>query len=230
MFSKSFFGKTLAWIGLAAILASCSSPTLAPTTQVVPTINTQPTLEAVKTEAAQTVIADLTKNAPAATATLAATSTPLPTATPLPATATPLPATSTPLPPTATLSTTIFPTATAVVPTSANFNCTVLETSPKSTDVIAPKTDFDGNWTVMNTGLETWITNDIDIVYVSGTKMLKNSSLTGLDLSKNVLRNEKYNVILDMVAPVDPGVYYTTWAIKHGGTLMCNLNLTVTVK
>jgi hypothetical protein len=231
MRSLSFIWKTLAWISLAAILASCS-PSPTPTVEV-PTVNPQPTFNAIQTQAAQTVIADLTKNAPSVTPTQPATSTPLPaTATPLPsATATLAPAaSSTPVPPTATLSTTIYPSATAVVPTSVNFNCTVIDTLPKVTDKLAPRDDFDGNWVVMNTGLETWLMNDIDIVYVNGTKLQNPATLNGLDLTVNVLKNDKYTIIVDMVAPVEPGVYYTTWAMKHGATLMCYLPLTITVK
>lgn len=220
---KQSFQKVLVVIALAAILAGCSSPT--PTATVMPTVDQQPTLNAVRTQVAQTVVADLTKNAPTATP-VTPTATAQPTQTQVPPTDTPVPPTAAPTAkPTATyIPWTATPLYTATPVANA---CSITDVTPKSTDNLAKRADFDGKWVVKNIGSRTWETESVDIVYKSGTKMQKYTD--SQDLKTAVPYNGTLTVIVDMTAPADAGTYNTTWAIVRGSTTICTLNLTVNV-
>jgi hypothetical protein len=219
---------------LAVVLMGCATQTVVPILPTVqPTVDLQPTLNAVQTQAAQTVIANLTKNAPTAapvkpTNTLAPTATAAPTATQAPTSA---PATAAP-----TAAPTTAPSATAGVklwtltPTLSTYNCVVLSATPLKSAVLAPYQDFDGVWTLLNSGSEMWNNADLDIIYRSGTRMQKKADVNEVSFTTNVLHNEQYTVIVDMRAPAEAGVYTTTWAIVRGSRDVCTLNVTVTVK
>jgi hypothetical protein len=217
---KTYFRKALILIVLVATLAACSTtPTPTSTATAAPTVDQQPTLNALGTQVARTIVADLTQNAPTATpvtptATEEPTQTPAPTNTPLPTvkpTATYIPWTATPL----------------YTATPVENACSITEVTPKSTDTLAKKADFDGKWIVKNIGSRTWESESVDIVYKSGTKLQKKVDVE--DLAADVPYNSSLTVIVDMTAPADAGEYSTTWAIVRGSVTICTLNLTVTV-
>ena len=223
MISISMRLKFLAVILIAAILVGCTAKatTLAPTATTAPTIDQQPTINAVSTQAAQTVIANLTLSAPTATP-IPPTDTPAPTAT--------ITLTNTPLPPTARPTATYIPwTATpAYTATLPALNCSVTNTSPKSTDVFQPRGEVDGVWIVTNTGTSAWGHSDTDIKYISGTKMQTKGDL--FDMPSDVASGASYTVVVDMLAPDTAGTYKATWAIVQGNLTICTMNLTVVVK
>jgi hypothetical protein len=219
MQSKSFVWKTILGIAVLAMIASCTpSPTAVPSTQA-PTVNPQPTYDAVSTQAVQTFVVDMTKNAPTATQVIP-TDTPMPTNTvpPLP-TNTPV-ATQTPTK--AFIAWTSTPTA-----TQAAFGCSVTDVSPKSSDTIKINQDFDGKWTVKNTGTKTWSSGNTDIKYVDGTKLHTGGDL--MDLTSDVAPNGTYSVVIDMKAPGTDGQYKTNWAINLEDGTTCTLSLTINV-
>jgi len=217
---KQLFQKTLVVVAIAAILAGCSTTTPTPAPTAMPTVDQQPTLNVLSTRAAQTVVADLTQNAPTATP-VTPTATDEPTATPAP--------TNTPMPPTALPTATYIPwTATPLYTnTPVNNACSITSVEPLSTTTLAKKADFDGKWVVKNIGAQTWDTDSVDIVYVSGTKLQK--LYDSEDLKTAVPYNSSLTVIVDMTAPDTAGTYSTTWAIVRGSVTICTLNLTVKV-
>ncbi len=227
MSSKSMGLKLILVIIITAILAGCGSAatTVAPTMQS--TSDQQATLDSLRTQVAQTVIANPTLVPPTETPVLE-TNTPTVTSTPT-STVTPL-ATSTPLPPTLTPTRTPVPwTSTPVyTATSTALNCTITSVSPASTDKIKKGSDFDGQWVVKNTGTETWIHTEVDIKYISGTKMQK-AGEDILDMKNDVAHDASYTVIVDMVAPSTAGTYTATWALQMGSTRVCTMPLTVVV-
>ena len=172
MIAKHWMLRTLAGIGLIAILAGCNGAGVP-----APTIDVQPTLNFVQTQSAQTVVAGLTQAAPPpATATKAATATPFVITATLPApTVTPNVITATPGAPTATPT---KPTSTYVpwtrTPTESAWSCTISEVTPKMNTVLSPGADFDGKWVLKNSGTEKWYGSDIDIRYASGVKFQSN--------------------------------------------------------
>ncbi len=213
MSSKLVVLRVFIGIILAVVLAGCSVPTAAPTVDI------QPTLIAVRTQAARTVIAGLTQNAP----TLA----PTPLATPtLPATPTATPTNSSTPTPTATKTATYIPWT--LTPTQAAFSCSVTSFSPALNASFAPDSDFDATWVIKNTGKLTWIHSDIDIYYLSGTKLQK--LVNGLDLAYDVASGESYTAKVDMHSPSVLGTYSTTWVLGRGDEVFCSMMLTIIVK
>ena len=224
MSSKPLAQRIFVSIVLAVLLASCAG-TRVPT--AAPTIDQQPTFNAIQTQAVQTAVAAMTQNAPTA-APLVLTSTSAPaTAAP---TETQAP-TNTPLPPTAVPTATAVPkTATPMVlitSTLSTYNCTITDVSPKPTDKIRPGGDFDGRWVVKNTGSQTWGQHEVDFRYSSGTKFQTHGD--AFDLTADVTHDNSYTVIVDMLAPKDPGTYYATWQLVYGNQPICSLGLTVRV-
>lgn len=208
---------------VVAILSACSTPNPGPS--IEPTIDSRPTFSAIQTEAAQTVVANMTSSAPSATpAVITSTATEVPPTETTAPTDTPA-VTNTPLPPTATPSRTPVPwTATPyTTPTSSTYNCTVTDFSPKSSNKLTAGVDFDGRWTVTNTGSKSWLASEVDFRYIGGTKFQTKGDT--FDLKADVASGSSYTVIVDMIAPKEPGWYAATWAIVRGSQNICNLNL-----
>lgn len=218
MILKSKVWKILSGVLLAALMVGCSAPTpVIPTPE--PTVDTRPTMEAVATQAVQTMVANLTQNAPTATP-VTPTSTPAPTNTSAPV------ATETPAP--TSTATRVFipwtktPTATAII-----YGCSVTSVSPKSTDTITVDQDFDGKWTVKNTGSKTWSSGNTDIRFVDGTKFQQNGDI--YDLASDVAPNGTYTITIDMKAPSGDGTYSASWGIFLEDGSVCSLGLTINV-
>lgn len=218
--------RTFSILILATSLVSCGTQ---PTP--VPTVDAAPTLAAVRTEAAATVAAQIAAQA---------------SPTPLPATATSIP---TEVPPTVappTVAPTVVPpTAVVVVPTRpaitltpkatytstpSKYGCEVTSTTPDYKAEFSPRGDFDGKWVLKNTSDTTWDAGNFDIRYVSGTKFQENQDLTTLDLPASVKAGESVTIIVDMLAPADPGNYSASWVLANGDKVACNLSINIVVK
>jgi hypothetical protein len=217
MFFKKLVWNILSVVVLAAGLVGCAAPTAlpTPTLTVVPTVDPKPTFDAVSTNAAQTVVADLTKNAPTATQvpteTLVPTNTPAPTDTPAP--------TSTP--------TRVFiPWTQTPTPTQAAYGCTVTDVSPKSGATLKVGEDFDGKWSLTNSGTKTWTAGNVDISHISGEKFGAGATF---DLDHDVAPNGTYTFAVDMRAPDNDGSYSSTWGIYLEDGSVCQLSLNIKV-
>lgn len=217
--------KTMILLVVTASLAACNFPgsaTLAPTQDVAQT------LDAARTQAAQTVEADIASRPTAtlpATATLAATATELPSPTAAPS-FTPVNT----LPPLPTATNTRIPATPTITPTStpSDYNCSITTVSPAANTEFAKRADFDGRWTVKNTGTQTWLASDVDYRYVSGEKMQKKNDV--YDLPKDVKPGESVDIIVDMLAPDVTGTFKTAWGLARSDRVFCNLNITIVVK
>jgi hypothetical protein len=229
--SKQWMWKFAALLIFGAMLAGCSGaqPSLEPT------VDTQPTFSLIQTQAVQTAVVEMTLNAPSATPIVATeTQAPAPEATATEAAPTAVPPTNTPVPvlPTATNTVpviTVIPrTSTpASTPTAGPLGCTITESSPPSGADLTPGVDFDGRWVVKNTGTDTWRASEVDVRYVSGTKF--QVRVDAFDLPADVAPNGTFTIIVDMLAPKDPGRYTANWAVIRGGTTICSLPLVIDV-
>lgn len=197
---------------ITAVMLGCTSPTSTPTTPQAPTVDFEKTIEVVKTQSAGTAVANITPVV-----------CPL-TSTPLPAATNTLAPTTTP---TATVTHTLMPLWTKT-PTQPSGGCTVTETSPAPSDVLAPNASFDGKWVIKNTGDHKWLTNETDIRYASGTKMQTKTDV--VDLKNDVAEGDSYTVIVDMKAPAAAGTFVTTWVVYVGGNIICSMPLRIAVK
>ena len=141
---------------------------------------------------------------------------------------TPLPTNTSFILPTAT--DTLTPTATftetpTVTPTNSAYQCIVTRSLPLPGTEYSPGGEFDGRWTLENTGTETWEAS-VDMIYISGAKFTNN--VDAVDLDKTVAPGESYEVIVDMFAPPDVGTYETTWALRKDDLHFCQVTLRIT--
>lgn len=218
--------KTAGLAGLilmALILASCTAQATAPTVQ--PTAN----LDVVRTEVAQTVVAKITYDA-----MLNPSATPLPTNTTMPPTAPAPQATATtaaslpPAVPTATTKPATGGSGSVFVPSKTPYTDAALLVTQTPVDgtSFSPGSDFDILWTLKNVGLRSWNDN-FYVRYSSGEK----GSKTSLVYLPAISVNETADVRIDMIAPLQPGTYNTTWqVVNDDGTVFYTVNLVFKVK
>ena len=143
---------------------------------------------------------------------------------------TPLPTSTSFVLPTKTITPT--PTATAtetptITPTSSAYGCNVVSSSPSYNASFPPGGDFDGRWTLQNTGTESW-GDIVDLIYISGAKF--QAYADAVDLPKSVAPGESVDVVVDMLAPRDPGTYKTIWRLRRSDTTFCEVTLQIVVK
>jgi Ig-like domain-containing protein len=209
----------LLWFSILAVILAC-----------VPTISTPfPTTDPnqVNVFIAQTAHAAASRTAaamPTSTSTGTPTPTPEDTDTPSPTfTSTVIFILQTPTRP-------VIPTFTGLSGTStssANFACQVISVNPPNGTSFGPRTDFDAVWRVKNIGKRSWDRTTVDYAYASGAKLHK---VSDYDLSSNVSVGETISVIVDMVAPKNPGSYTTNWTLRNGTRTFCPMSLTINVQ
>ncbi len=203
---------------LMLVLTACNAlgPQLPPTPD--PAV-IQGTVNAASTQVVQTIAAQLTgtalaqpTNTPTNTLipTQAVTSTPLATSTPLPT------ATKTRVP------VTLAPTFTA---TPANFNCSLVSSSPAAGAKFNVNDEFDAVWVVKNTGIKNWEIGMLDLKYDSGQKMQKFADI--FDIKTLVEPTKELTLIVDMAVPATAGKYSATWKVLMDGAPLCNLSVSI---
>lgn len=220
-----FKTKNFLMLLLAVSLTACSLPG---SPAAVPTQDVASTLDAVRTQAAETVAADIVSRV---TATMPPTATLAPTATEMasPTTAPSFTPVNT-LPPLPTATNTFIPATRTITPTStpSDYTCSITASAPAVNAEYGKRGDFDGRWTLKNTGTQTWVTNDVDYRYVSGQKMHTGNDV--YDIIKDVKTGESIDIIVDMMAPDSTGTFKTTWALTRNTRTLCELNVTIVVK
>ncbi len=180
-----------------------------------PPVDAQPFVDvnAIRTQAVETNIAYTTLDArlnPSATVS--------PTRTRRPPTGTPT-LTATLPPPTATKFNTpsITPTRTnPPVPTRTltyyiNDQARLYDQNPKDYTVFAPGQDFDITWVVRNTGSKIWTTK-YSYEYQDGVKSYRKLKYY---LPDDVARLSETKLVVDMIAPKEPGQYTTRWVLVN---------------
>lgn len=121
-------------------------------------------------------------------------------------------------------------TATAVaIKTQTSGTCQIVSSAPAAGTVYSPNADFDTRWKVKNTSGKTWSADSVDVRYKSGTKWFENG-VTAYDLPADVADGATYELILDSIAPTDKGSYSMTWEIAGGGSVLCVMTASITVK
>jgi ABC-type amino acid transport substrate-binding protein len=106
----------------------------------------------------------------------------------------------------------------------AGESCMVIISAPKNS--IKVLSNFDAIWTVKNISGYDWISDSVDYKFISGTKMRQQD---GYDFTQTIKNGEIGEIVVDMVAPGEPGSYNTTWAIVASDKTLCTLYMTVTV-
>jgi hypothetical protein len=111
---------------------------------------------------------------------------------------------------------------------SVSGNCQLGAVSPDINATFSAGNELDMRWTVTNISGFTWNKDNVDYVYVSGTKMYKHDST--YNLTTDVPSGNSVNIIVDTIAPSSKGFYSTTWALMNGSTTLCYLSNTIYVK
>jgi hypothetical protein len=138
--------------------------------------------------------------APAGDKELLPTSTPMPTATgfTLPTFTPTLTFTITPIPPT-------------VTPTRTHDQAIWIKQSPVDGSILKPGQDFDMVWTIKNIGTNPWSAG-YSYSYARGAKIQKQDSYS---MNRVVGIDETVDLVVDMVAPSEPGGYSTVWRLVN---------------
>ncbi|MEW5827354.1 MAG: NBR1-Ig-like domain-containing protein [Chloroflexota bacterium] len=206
----------LAFVLIAILLAGC-----APAAQ--PTTDPSQVRDMVSTSVAQTLAAGQTAQAAQASNTPLPTNTTEPTPTPLPTNTPAIPTLV--VVPTAT-NTPFVPAGGGPAPTPSPYQCQWVKQKPADWTVFKPGVDFDMVWTVKNTGTKNWEPTDIDLMYLRGQKMQTFFDL--IDLPALVKPGQTIDLLVDMIAPKQPGHYSATWTLK-GAHEFCTLTISITV-
>lgn len=114
-------------------------------------------------------------------------------------------------------------TQSATVQPSGN-SCVVTITEPRNSITVRSK--FDTVWTVQNISGNDWLSDSVDYRFVSGTKMQQKDLY---DFTQNIKNGESGKFTVNMLAPNEPGIYNTTWAIASGSQTLCIMSVAVTV-
>jgi len=107
-------------------------------------------------------------------------------------------------------------------------SCSQISVSPAIYHQYTRGADFDSKWVIENTSGSTWESSEVDFEYISGKKMYKYNSI--YDLPADVKNDHQVTLIVDSIAPNDPGTYTTTWGLVKGSTRLCTMSVTIEVK
>ncbi len=214
-------------LGVTVMVSGCNAlqPAAAPTTD--PTAMGQ-IVAAVQTNVAATAVAQSSVVPTDSPVVNAPTYTPFPTYTPYPTFTVPPVPTVPPVTAVPTLKPTVAWVA-SLTPTSApeKWACSVLSVSPASGKEYDKGVDFDGKFTVKNTGTKSWISSDMDIVYVSGEKTMIKHEI--YDLKSSVDPGNSIDITLDFTSPSSSGDYKVEYNLR-GGSNFCGLIVNIKVK
>ena len=215
MFKNRRIYIILTFLCISIIITGC-----APTAQDQPVQVNNIDLDAFRTEVASTVVAQL---ADEAESVVIASDTPeVPTNTPEileSPTAKIFPTNTIPVIPTATKQKVVYPTYTSIPYTDSAI---IVSKSPADGTSFGPNTDFDIRWTIKNTGRRPW-NPQFYYRYSSGVQG-KSGSL--YYVGGNLGVGEQRDLIVDMIAPGQPGTYNTYWQlINDDGVVILTLSL-----
>ncbi|WKZ47651.1 MAG: NBR1-Ig-like domain-containing protein [Anaerolineales bacterium] len=147
---------------------------------------------------------------------------PVATNTTLPTQTEAVPPSPTALIPSATPFVIVPPTATIVVSSGGGgggtapkpaLDCTPINNKPRDLTVFKKGNEFDIVWTIVNTGTKT-IPANLDIKYISGTKLMKNPTDTFREFGVDLKPGESVKIIIDAVAPAEKGKHVMEWIVE----------------
>jgi uncharacterized protein YraI/heat shock protein HslJ len=131
-------------------------------------------------------------------------------------------------------------TATALAPTKilvpatstpgGALSCKVVSVKPAQNKIFAPKTQFDMQVVVQNTGTNNWDPTAIDIKFfsASGAKIHEGADI--YDFPAAVAPGAQHTFAIDMLAPVNPGTFGETWGLVTGSNVLCQWSISIVVQ
>ena len=120
------------------------------------------------------------------------------------------------------------PLAPTPVVNIVKYDCELLEQTPKIGTLLKPWEDFDARWTIKNKSAYTWTITSTKLSYANGTRMHKYEDSYNI---KNYVRpGDEIELIVDMLAPSEPGRYTTSWVLRYSTRTACILTTTIYVR
>ena len=119
-----------------------------------------------------------------------------------------------------------------VVPTNERLplagQCTVVKQTPVDGTSFAPGAEFTTNWTLENTSDTRWDSGNVDLKFMAGDAMYKNTSSADLPVSVDPGKN--VDISVTMIAASSPGYHITYWNLQSGSTVLCTFYVEIIVK
>jgi hypothetical protein len=111
-------------------------------------------------------------------------------------------------------------------------NCEIIDQQPAGFTDFAPGTHFDLVWEVRNVGTIQWEADHFFFKYISGAHFEKYGEGDRFEFDHLVGPERTIKFVVDFVAPNDPGIYETHWAIIDVDTneIACDLYFGLNVK
>jgi len=120
------------------------------------------------------------------------------------------------------------PTATGqFVNQSPGASCELVAQSPANDTVYGSRDQFTAEWTIENTGSETWLASNIDFFH-SGGRDMHESDIA--DLPRNVRTGAQVTLRIEMRAPGNSGTYTSTWTLGTQRDPMCIVSVRIRVE
>ena len=120
------------------------------------------------------------------------------------------------------------PLAATPVVSIVEYDCELLDQTPKIGTELNPWEDFDARWTIKNKSAYTWTTTTTKFSYANGTPMHKYQD--SYSIKKSVRPGEEIELIVDMLVPSEPGRYSTSWVLRYSTRTACILTATIYVR
>jgi hypothetical protein len=120
------------------------------------------------------------------------------------------------------------PTATSELATqSAGSSCELVSQAPANDTAYGARERFNVQWTVKNTGSETWLGSNIDFSHSSGRDMHESDVA---DLPHNVRAGAQVTLAVEMRAPANSGTYTSTWTLGTQRDALCVVSVRIIVR
>lgn len=105
--------------------------------------------------------------------------------------------------------------------------CTLTAQAPVNGTSFKASTSFTANWTLQNTGSNTWLHTSVDVTNIGGTLMAAN---TAYDTLSDVPVGGSTTISVPMTAPSSTGTYTSNWTLRVGKELFCPIAVTISVQ
>lgn len=105
------------------------------------------------------------------------------------------------------------------------YACKIIKITPAYGSRIKRGQTFRTTWRVANAGDVVWDHNSVDYLYFSGARIHLQELY---DLPMNVLPNRQVDLAVKMQAPNNRGTYVTTWVMRIGDEIFCNMEQRIT--
>ena len=110
---------------------------------------------------------------------------------------------------------------------SPGASCELVAQAPANDTVYGSRERFSAEWTIKNTGSETWLASNIDFSHSGGRDMHDTDIV---DLPNNVRAGGQVTLRVEMRAPGNAGTYTSTWTLGSQKGGLCQVSVRIIVR